>query len=141
MFNIKTTKRFIKRFNICSKRTWILWIIQQQLLTSIPTLQPCFGFCFCCSFVSFNNLIVIFGAQCIWGRIFDSYAKIFVFKYLKTIFHLCFMWNIYGKSVQELFWVHFFGYPYRSNGTKIHLDVVLIYPTYNHTSWFWADNL
>ena len=29
------------------------------------------------------------------------------------------------KVLQELFWVHFFGHPYRSNGTKIHLDAAL----------------
>ena len=29
------------------------------------------------------------------------------------------------KELQELFWVHFFGHPYRSNGTKIHLDAAL----------------
>ena len=30
------------------------------------------------------------------------------------------------KVLQELFWPHFFGRPYRSNGTKIHLDAALI---------------
>ena len=29
------------------------------------------------------------------------------------------------KKLQEIFWVHFFGHPYCSNGTKIHLDVEL----------------
>ena len=29
------------------------------------------------------------------------------------------------KVLQEIFWVHFFGRPYHSNGTKIHLDVTL----------------
>ena len=29
------------------------------------------------------------------------------------------------KVLQELFWVHFFGHPYSSNGTKIHLDAAL----------------
>ena len=28
--------------------------------------------------------------------------------------------------LQELFWVHFFGHPYHSNATKIHLDVALL---------------
>ena len=27
--------------------------------------------------------------------------------------------------LQELFWTHFFGRSYRSNGSKIHLDVAL----------------
>ena len=27
------------------------------------------------------------------------------------------------KSVARTFWAHFPGHPYRSNGTKIHLDV------------------
>ena len=29
------------------------------------------------------------------------------------------------KVLQELFWAYFFGRPYRSNGTKIHLDAAL----------------
>ena len=29
------------------------------------------------------------------------------------------------KVLQEFFWVHFFGCPYRSNGTKLHLDAAL----------------
>ena len=29
------------------------------------------------------------------------------------------------KVLQELFWAHVFGRPYRSKGTKIHLDVAL----------------
>ena len=67
----------------------------------------------------------IFDVQCIWGRIFVSPEKIFVFKYLQTIFHQ-FLCEIYmGKRTQELFWVHFFGCPYCSNSTKTHLDVVL----------------
>ena len=41
----------------------------------------------------------IFDVQCIWGRIFVSLEKIFVFKYSQTIFHLVFTRNIYGKSV------------------------------------------
>ena len=31
------------------------------------------------------------------------------------------------KVLQELFWAHFFMRPYRSNGTKIHLDATLVY--------------
>ena len=30
------------------------------------------------------------------------------------------------KVYQKLFWVHLFGYPHCSNGTKIHLDVELV---------------
>ena len=30
------------------------------------------------------------------------------------------------KVLQELFWVHFFGCPYRSSGTKINLDAALL---------------
>ena len=33
---------------------------------------------------------------------------------------------IYSKKVARTFWTHFFGHPYRSNSTKIHLDAGLI---------------
>ena len=33
----------------------------------------------------------IFDVQCIWGKIFVSLEKNFVFKHSKTIFHLVFM--------------------------------------------------
>ena len=33
------------------------------------------------------------------------------------------------KVLQELFWAHFFGHSYRSNGTKIYLDTALILAT------------
>ena len=29
------------------------------------------------------------------------------------------------KVLQELFWAHFFGRPYRSNGTKAYLDAAV----------------
>ena len=29
-------------------------------------------------------------------------------------------------ALQEFFWAHFFGCPYRSNGTKTYLDTALI---------------
>ena len=29
------------------------------------------------------------------------------------------------KVLQERFWAHFFGHPYHSSGTKIHLDASL----------------
>ena len=34
--------------------------------------------------------------------------------------------SIYSKNVARTFWAHFFGRPYHSNGTKIHLDAGLI---------------
>ena len=72
-----------------------------------------------------NKMVVhegpkIFYVQWIWRRIFVSLEKIFVFKCLQTIFHLVFTWNIYGKNYKN-----FFGRPYCSNGTKIHLDAAL----------------
>ena len=30
------------------------------------------------------------------------------------------------KVLQELFWVQFFGWSYRSNSSKIHMDVALV---------------
>ena len=53
----------------------------------------------------------IFDVQCIWGKIFVSLGKAFVFKYLQTIFHLVFKWNIM-ESVTR-------------NYTKIYLDAAL----------------
>ena len=32
---------------------------------------------------------------------------------------------IYSKKVARTFWTHFFGHPYRSNSTKIHLNAGL----------------
>ena len=29
------------------------------------------------------------------------------------------------KVLEEIFWVYFFGHPYHSNGTRIHLDAAL----------------
>ena len=71
----------------------------------------------------------ILDVQCIWGGIFVSLEKIFVFKYSQTIFHLVFTLNIYGKSVTRTFLGTFFRHPYSSNGTKIHLDAALNGPS------------
>ena len=67
----------------------------------------------------------IFDVQCIWGRIFVSLEKIFVFKCSQNIFRLVFTSNIQRKRVTRTFWVHFFGHPSRSNSTKIYLDAAL----------------
>ena len=53
----------------------------------------------------------ILDIQYIWGRVFVSIAKIFVFKYSYTIFLLVFTWNIYGKSVARTFFGAFFWAP------------------------------
>ena len=45
----------------------------------------------------------LFHVQCIWGRVFVSLGKIFVFKYPQTIFHLVFTWNVYEKDVKRTF--------------------------------------
>ena len=80
----------------------------------------------------------VFDVHCIWGRIVVSLEKIFVFKYSYTLFQLVFTWNIYRKKVTRTFWVHYFGPPYHSNGTKIHLGgaqhvywLLLIFICYN----------
>ena len=65
---------------------------------------------------------------CPWfGKRYVSPEKIFVFKYSETIFHLVFMWNIYihKKRAPRTYLGAFFGHPYHSNGTKIHLDAAL----------------
>ena len=41
------------------------------------------------------------------------------------MFHLAFTWNIFGKKITITFLGAFFVHPYLSNGTKLHLDVVL----------------
>ena len=64
----------------------------------------------------------IFVVQRIWGKIFVYLGQLFVFEYSRTIFHIVFRGNKYGKSV---FWAHFFERPYRSNGTKVDLDAAL----------------
>ena len=38
---------------------------------------------------------------------------------------LFFTWNIYGNGIIRTFWVHFFGCPYHSSGTIMHLDTGL----------------
>ena len=53
-----------------------------------------------------------------------SLEQIFVFKYSWTIFNLVFAWN---TCVTRTFLGPLFGCPYRSNGTKIHLDAVLTF--------------
>ena len=55
----------------------------------------------------------ILDAQCIWGRIFLSLEKIFVFKYsIKTISSSFDMKYMCGKSVTRTFLVNFFGGAY-----------------------------
>ena len=57
----------------------------------------------------------IFDVQCIWGRIFVSLEKIFVFKYLQTIFNLVSTSNICAKSVAKTFLGTFFWCIYHSS--------------------------
>ena len=57
-----------------------------------------------------------------------------------TIFHLGFAWIIYGKSVIRTFLGTFFGRPYLSNGTKIHLDVALSFTFYHKVIFFGGRN-
>ena len=53
-----------------------------------------------------------------------SLEQIFVFKYSWTIFNLIFAWN---TCVTRTFLGPLFGCPYRSNGTKIHVDAALTF--------------
>ena len=53
--------------------------------------------------------------------------KRFLFLSICRLSFILFLREIYMEKVlQELFWAHFFGRPYRSNGTKIHLDAALL---------------
>ena len=63
---------------------------------------------------------------------------------LKMFLHICrlyfiqFLHEIYMEKVlQELVWVPFFGCPYHSNGTKLHLVVALIMVKY---SWHFENH-
>ena len=53
--------------------------------------------------------------------------KIFLFLGICRLYFIQFSHEIYmEKLLQELFWTPFFGGPYHSNGTKIHVDVALM---------------
>ena len=47
------------------------------------------------------------------------------------------------KVYQKLFWVHLFGHPHCSNGTKIHLDVALVNNQFVllHLSYAWSTHV
>ena len=50
----------------------------------------------------------------------------FLFSSIRRLYFIQFLSEIYMEKVlQELFGVPFLGHPYRSNGTKIHLDMTL----------------
>ena len=52
--------------------------------------------------------------------------KRFLFLSFRRLYFILFLCEIYMEKVlQELFWVHSYGCPYRSNSTKIHLDAAL----------------
>ena len=52
--------------------------------------------------------------------------KMFLFSSIRRLYFIQFLSEIYMEKVlQELFGVPFLGHPYRSNGTKIHLDMTL----------------
>ena len=53
-----------------------------------------------------------------WKDLFLSIPGLYFIQFIREIY----MENV----LQELFWVHFFGHPYRSNGTKTDLDAALI---------------
>ena len=45
---------------------------------------------------------------------------------IPRLYFIQFLCEIYMENeLQELFWVHFFGCPHHSNGTKVHVDVAL----------------
>ena len=87
-------------FTLCSfSKPCTYWFLNLTVSKSCYLLQ------------SISSLVLsaasdVFDVQCIWGRIFESFEKIFVFKYQQTIFHLGFMSNIYGQSVTRTSWVH-----------------------------------
>ena len=64
--------------------------------------------------------------QCIWGRIFVSLESTFVFKFLSRLYFIKSLCEIdIEKTTTRTFWAHFSGRPYRSNSTKMNLDVAL----------------
>ena len=53
--------------------------------------------------------------------------KRFLYLSIHRLYLIWILCKIYAEKVQqELFWVHFLGYPYHSNSTKIHLDAALM---------------
>ena len=52
--------------------------------------------------------------------------KIVLFLSFRRLYFIYFLFELYMEKVlQELFWANFFGHPYRSNGTKIHLNATV----------------
>ena len=61
-----------------------------------------------------------------FGKGYLSLLKRFLFLSIGRLHFIQVLREIYlEKTLQELFWAHFFGCPYRSNGTKIHLGATL----------------
>ena len=61
-----------------------------------------------------------------FGEGYLSLLERFLFLSIRRLYFMKVLRQIsMGKVLQELFWAHFFGCPYRSNGTKIHLDAAL----------------
>ena len=69
----------------------------------------------------------IFDIQCAWGRIFVSLEKIFVCKYCRLYFTYFLLEICIEKTLHKLLRARFFGHPYHSNSTKIHLDAALTF--------------
>ena len=73
-------------------------------------------------FLSVQNYLM-FNA---FGEGYFCLLKMLLFLSIPSVYFIQFLREIYMEKVlQELFWVPFFGCPYRSNSTKIHLDVTL----------------
>ena len=73
-------------------------------------------------FLSVQNYLM-FNA---YGEGYLCLLKMFLFLSIPSVYFIQFLREIYMEKVlQELFWVPFFGRPYRSNSTRIHLGVTL----------------
>ena len=73
--------------------------------------------------MSFQKYLVFnaFGEGCF------CLLKIFLFLRIHRLNFIQFLREIYMEKILEKFvWAPFFGRPYRSNGTKIHMDATLI---------------
>ena len=77
-----------------------------------------------------------------FGEGYLSLLKRFLFLRICRLHFIYVLREIYMEKVlQEPFWLHFFGHPYRSNGTKIHLDATLQHIIFKANSWCFSRSI
>ena len=127
----------------------ILWVFSRFLLISHGSCQLSSDICKHFKVLKWPSVL---HPYVFWADYLLSVQKYLVFSafgegclcLLKMFLHICrlyfiqFLHEIYMEKVlQELVWVPFFGCPYHSNGTKLHLVVALIMVKY---SWHFENH-